>query len=84
VLGVKRVGIRDNFFGLGGHSLLATGVLYRVRDRFKIDLPIRTVFEKATLASLAAAIDAIKDGCGTMVAPAIRPVSRRLQRLNRS
>jgi amino acid adenylation domain-containing protein len=84
VLGVKRAGIRDNFFGLGGHSLLATGVLSRVYDRFKIDLPIRTVFEKATLASLAAAIDAIRDGSGTMIAPAIRPVPRRLQRLNRS
>ncbi len=84
VLGMKKVGVRDDFFSLGGHSLLATRVLSRVYDRFKIDLPIRTVFEKSTLAGLAAAIDAIRDGSGTMTAPAIRPVSRRLQRLSRS
>jgi hypothetical protein len=81
---MKKVGVRDDFFSLGGHSLLATRVLSRVYDRFKIDLPIRTVFEKSTLAGLAAAIDAIRDGSGTMTAPAIRPVSRRLQRLSRS
>jgi amino acid adenylation domain-containing protein len=84
VLGVKRAGVRDDFFTLGGHSLLATRVLSRVYDHFKIDLPIRTVFEQSTLASLAAAIDAIRHGSGIMTAPAIRPVSRRLQRLSRS
>jgi hypothetical protein len=84
VLGVKRVGIRDNFFALGGHSLLATGVLSRVWSRFKIDLPIRTIFENATLASLAAAIDGIKDNNGSFLTPAIRAIPRRLQRLNLS
>jgi amino acid adenylation domain-containing protein len=84
VLGVKRVGIRDNFFGLGGHSLLATGVLSRVCNRFKIDLPIRTIFENATLASLAAAIDGIKDNNGSLLTTAIRAIPRRLQRLNLS
>jgi hypothetical protein len=84
VLGAKRVGIRDNFFALGGHSLLATGVLSRVCSRFKIDLPIHTIFENATLASLAAAIDGIKDNNGSFLTPAIRAIPRRLQRLNLS
>jgi amino acid adenylation domain-containing protein len=82
VLGVKRVGIRDNFFALGGHSLLAMGVLSRVSERFKIAVPIRTLFERATLASLAAAIDAVREGCVVPKVPAIRPLPRRLQRLN--
>jgi hypothetical protein len=64
--------------------LLATGVLSRVCSRFKIDLPIRTIFENATLASLAAAIDGIKDNNGSFLTPAIRAIPRRLQRLNLS
>src|SRR6185369_5337388 len=40
VLGVERVGVDDNFFELGGHSLLATQVISRVRDSFKIEMPL--------------------------------------------
>jgi amino acid adenylation domain-containing protein len=84
VLGVKTVGVRDNFFDLGGHSLAATGVIARIRDRFEIDLPIRAVFEKPTLANLAAAIEAVTDRKGSAISPPIRPVPRRLQRVNLS
>jgi len=51
-----RVGINDNFFHLGGHSLLATQVMSRVREAFQIDAPLRRVFEKPTIAELAAVI----------------------------
>lgn len=53
LLQVERVGLEDNFFELGGHSLLATRLTTQIRKRFRVDIPIRTFFEKATLEALA-------------------------------
>jgi len=52
VLGVDRVGVHDNFFELGGHSLLGTQVIAKVRTRFAVDLPLRTLFEAPTVAGM--------------------------------
>ena len=56
VLRLDEVGIDDNFFRLGGHSLLATQVISRVRERFKIQVPLQHLFEFPTIAELAATI----------------------------
>ena len=45
LLNRKRVSVHDNFFELGGHSLLATQVISRVREMFKIEIPLRSIFE---------------------------------------
>jgi amino acid adenylation domain-containing protein len=58
VLGVERVGVRDDFFALGGHSLKATSVLARVRDGLRADLPLSVVFERRTVEGMAAAVEA--------------------------
>ncbi|HKV40875.1 MAG TPA: amino acid adenylation domain-containing protein, partial [Blastocatellia bacterium] len=62
VLGVKAVGIDDDFFNLGGHSLLATQVISRVRKVFAIDIPLRTVFDSKTLADFARTVGGILRG----------------------
>ena len=57
VLGVHRIGVMDDFFALGGHSLLATQVVVRMNNVFRLDIPLRTIFENPTIAELARRIE---------------------------
>ena len=56
VLKRRNVSVNDDFFDLGGHSLLAMQVMTRVRDAFEVDLPLRSLFERPTVAALAEAL----------------------------
>jgi amino acid adenylation domain-containing protein/FkbM family methyltransferase len=57
VLGIEHVWPRDDFFDLGGHSLLGTQVFSQVREAFRVELPLRSLFEAPTLSGLALRID---------------------------
>jgi len=57
VLGVDRIGPRDRFFDLGGDSLIALRVMARLRETFPVDLPVRTLFERATVPGLRDAVE---------------------------
>jgi amino acid adenylation domain-containing protein len=56
LLVIDRVGTRDNFFDLGGHSLLAAQMFARLEERFRIRLPLSTLFQSPTVEGLAAVI----------------------------
>ena len=56
VLNLPAVGIHDNFFHLGGHSLLGTQLIARMRQMFRIQLPLRSLFDAPTVAGLAEAL----------------------------
>jgi acyl carrier protein len=62
VLKVDQVGVHDNFFELGGNSLLATQVISRVRDAFKLELPVRSLFETARLTDFSSLVERIEQG----------------------
>ncbi|MGE8064526.1 non-ribosomal peptide synthase/polyketide synthase [Pseudomonas sp. NPDC089569] len=92
VLGRDNVGVEDNFFTLGGHSLLATQIVARLRAHFKLDLPLRVLFEHPTVALLAVAIAARQadaaapqannsQGPQAQPRPALLPLSFSQQRL---
>ncbi|MBD2562853.1 MULTISPECIES: amino acid adenylation domain-containing protein [Nostoc] len=72
-LKVDQVGIYDNFFELGGHSLLATQLVSRIRNIFKVELPLREFFARTTVAELARSIEQLQQQDLELVSPPILP-----------
>ena len=58
-LGIDPIGIHDNFFALGGDSLTGSILINQLRDRFQIELPVRSLFECPTVAELTLLIENI-------------------------
>ncbi len=58
ILSLDRVGIHDNFFDLGGHSLAATRVVSQVIKQFQLVLPLQSLFQSPTVATMATVITA--------------------------
>src|SRR3989339_740225 len=67
VLDVKKIGINDDFFNLGGHSLKAIQVLANINKTFKIDLPLKELFQYSVLSDLGRIIDKKKNGMSQIV-----------------
>jgi NAD(P)-dependent dehydrogenase (short-subunit alcohol dehydrogenase family)/acyl carrier protein len=59
LLGIQRIGIHDDYFELGGDSLLATQIIYRIRERFNVEVPLDKFFEDVTVAALADRVGAL-------------------------
>ncbi len=62
VLQQERVGIHDNFFELGGHSLLAIQLGMRIRQTMRADFPHAEVYNRPSIAELAAWLDGAGEG----------------------
>ncbi|HKG23636.1 MAG TPA: amino acid adenylation domain-containing protein, partial [Blastocatellia bacterium] len=73
VFGSERVGVHHDFFDLGGHSLIAARIITRLREAFKIELPVRTIFERPTVAELA---ESILAAMASRQDPGIQPIER--------
>ncbi|MEH7653431.1 non-ribosomal peptide synthetase, partial [Bacillus safensis] len=57
ILGVQRVGVKDNFFDIGGHSLRATNLAAKINKKFKVDISLREIFSDPTIEQLATIIE---------------------------
>ncbi|MEO0457790.1 MAG: amino acid adenylation domain-containing protein [Cyanobacteria bacterium P01_A01_bin.114] len=58
VLGVERVGLKDDFFELGGDSLLATQAITRIRETLNREVSFHQFFETSRLGALTAWLSA--------------------------
>ena len=82
ILRRERVGVHDDFFRIGGHSLSIAQVANRIREVFMVDIPVRSIFETPTVASMAELIDqamqlaSVNDAQASSL-PAIRRMPRR-------
>jgi acyl carrier protein len=71
LLGVREVGLDDDFFALGGHSLTALRLTTRLEKAFGAGLRVSTVFEAPTIRRLADRIRSVAVG-----EPGLQPVDR--------
>ena len=53
LLGASPIGVTENFFQLGGHSLAGVRLMSQIQRLFGLELPLSTLFQEATIASLA-------------------------------
>ena len=57
LLGVDKVGLRDDFFELGGQSLTGVRLLAKVKKKYSVDLKLATLFSAPTIEKLCALVD---------------------------
>ncbi|NOU89221.1 amino acid adenylation domain-containing protein [Paenibacillus sp. LMG 31460] len=57
ILGLKQVGVHDNFFEIGGHSLKAIQLVTRIYESMQEELPLQYLFQHPTVEQMAQYMD---------------------------
>ncbi|ORX94094.1 L-aminoadipate-semialdehyde dehydrogenase [Basidiobolus meristosporus CBS 931.73] len=61
ILNQASISIDDNFFDIGGHSILATRMIFDVRKKCGVDVPLGLVFREPTIRGMSKEVEAIKN-----------------------
>ncbi len=83
LLGVDKLGVRDNFFDLGGHSLIAVRLFTMIKKTYQADFPISVLFEAPTIEGCAALIRETTAGAGEDVGGEVTDGRRETRRTRR-
>lgn len=85
ILGIEKVGVRDNFFQIGGHSLKATALVAEMHKAFNVEIPLKEIFTAPTIEEIAKYIENEKESSYRSIEPVEKmeqyPVSAAQRRL---
>jgi len=76
VLGLKQVGINDNFLDIGGDSILATQIINKVREELQVELPLQIFIEAPTIGGFIQKIDESNKSTPARISDTIRQIPR--------
>lgn len=68
LLDAPAVGPESDFFALGGHSIVAVDAVERIRAELGVEVPVRAIFERSSVADIAAFIAEIEPKLGEALA----------------
>ena len=49
IIGIRHLGVRQNFFDVGGHSLTAVRLFAKIKEKYNIQWPLAVLFEAPTI-----------------------------------
>jgi thioesterase domain-containing protein/acyl carrier protein len=69
LLGIRFIGVHQNYFELGGNSILAVRLFAQIENAFKVKLPLSTLIDAPTIAQLARVLE--NDGATPSWSPVV-------------
>ncbi|KGJ97526.1 non-ribosomal peptide synthetase [Colwellia psychrerythraea] len=80
VLGIERVGMKDNFFDLGGHSLLLGQMQQQLEAEFEVKLTMLDLFNMTSVSAMTNYFEQLQSGQTTSINRDIQKASQRGKR----
>ncbi|MCK4258178.1 MAG: amino acid adenylation domain-containing protein, partial [Halanaerobiales bacterium] len=69
ILGVKKVGVTDDFFALGGHSLKGIQLVANIAKEFNVEVPLKEIFESPTIRGIVELIGSLDESTYNSIKP---------------
>ncbi|BFH69597.1 non-ribosomal peptide synthetase [Paenibacillus dendritiformis] len=59
LLDAEHIGLEDSFFDMGGHSLLISRMMFQIRKKFQVQIPLVQLMQEPTIKSIASQIERV-------------------------